>query len=97
MFNADQIVFYEHKGWHFGETRGLKNNVQINCAFMDSHVKTHTLVNAPATYTNDYNAPGEPNYYNFDNNQAMVRGTNPPAPGTPATYVDPTRFSDMLP
>ena len=31
-FPADQIVFFEHNGWHWGDAaRGLINGVSINC------------------------------------------------------------------
>ena len=97
VYNADQIVFYEHKGWHFGDQQGIKNGVQMNFAFMDSHVKTHTLVNAPNAYTQAYNATGEPNYYNFDNNQPKATNVNPPAPGVEVMFINPAIYSDMLP
>ncbi len=108
VYNADQIVFYEHKGWHFGDLAGMRNNVQINCAFMDSHVKTHTIVNgsdAPTTtFAAGVAAQGEPMFYNFNNELARQVGVNPPAPGVvtgpssdPEAYVNPHIYSDMMP
>jgi len=97
VYNADQIVFYEHKGWHFGDQQGMKNGVKINCAFMDSHVKTHTIVNGPTAYNKAFDAPGEPNYYNFDNTAAKQTGVNPPPVETVVSFTDPTIYSDMLP
>ncbi len=95
VFNSDQIVFYEHKGWHFGDLQGMRNGVKINCAYMDSHVKSQTIVNGPTVYTAAFNASGEPNYYNFDNNQ-LRSSSNPPA-DTVVDFIDPHIYSDMMP
>ena len=46
-YNADQVILFEHKGFHSGET-GVKISSQINMAFLDTHVKTITL---PSTIT----------------------------------------------
>jgi hypothetical protein len=93
----DCIVLYEHMGWHFDQTDGLLNGVQINCAFLDSHVKVHTIVNAtsgdPANCA--ANSDGEPMYFNFDEAKGDVPG-NPPKPNVPATHIDPGRYSDRL-
>ncbi|MCL5102804.1 MAG: DUF1559 domain-containing protein [Armatimonadetes bacterium] len=45
VYNADQVILYEHAGFHSGDT-GIKGGTQINAAFMDSHVKT---INIPAS------------------------------------------------
>lgn len=72
VYNSDQIILYEHMGYHFGDQGGLKNSIQINVAFLDTHVKTCSIVNGPTTYTttNDWgsttNSQCEPMYYNFD-------------------------------
>jgi len=57
-YESDQIAFYEYKGWHFGDQNGIKNNVQFNMSFMDTHVETvvvrdgsDTAVTAPANAT----------------------------------------------
>jgi len=90
-YNADQICFYEHKGWHFGDTNGLKNNVQINAAFMDSHVETIVIKNATSGNPLNcaINPDGEPMYYNYDTK------TNKQTTG-PARYIDSTRYSDKF-
>jgi len=71
-FPADQIIFYEHNGWHWGDTaRGLTNGVSINCTFLDGHVQpkriresmygnTPVLPTLPVT-----NQGGEPGWYNY--------------------------------
>jgi len=101
-FNADQIVFYECAGFHSGASQGLKNGVQINVAFLDTHVKSVSIVNcsqdtnSTTFVTTSKPASGEPAFFNFDNN--LVKSTtNPPPPATAATYVDPRQYSDMLP
>ena len=96
--NADCIILYEHMGWHFGSTEGLTNGAQINCAFLDSHVKSHMIQNATSgdPINCAANSDGSPMYFNFDNDQALGPD-NPPAPSVPATYVDPGRYSDRLP
>lgn len=72
VYNSDQILLYERIGWHFGDLGGLKNNVQINVAFLDTHVKTVTIGNGSNGYLNTNNGGGynnatEPMYFNFDN------------------------------
>ena len=96
-YNADCIILYEHEGWHFGSDEGLKNGVQINCAFFDSHVKTLTITNATSgdPINCAANSDGSPMYFNFDN-QRRRGSDNPPRESVPATYVDPGRYSDWL-
>lgn len=109
-YNADQIVFYERAGFHSGAASGIKNGVQINVAYLDSHVKSVSVVNSTqpqnsTTYVNDPTANGEPNYFNFDNEQPKGANNPPPADtavvpnktAAPYTYLDPRRYSDMLP
>lgn len=92
-YNADQIVFYEHMGWHFGSKDGLQNGVQINVVYLDSHVKTVTLRNATTGNAMDCaaNSSGSPMYFNHDSK------TSSTLPDTkPADYIDPGRYSDRL-
>jgi len=115
-YNADQIVFFERGGFHEGQGNTYYNGVKINVAFLDSHVRNVSLINTPyqtkaaaASFLTNVAAGcgsnGEPNYFNFDNEQAKVVNTNPPAPGTAVTpggspnyaYLDPRRYSDILP
>jgi hypothetical protein len=94
-FSADQIILYEHAGWHFGDAAGIKNGVKINASYMDGHVATVTMNNAPTSYppvADERNGAagirlGAPMYYNFDSN------TNQPHPGV-ADYINPTRYYD---
>ncbi len=108
-YNADQVVFYEHAGFHSGAAAGIRNDVQINVAYLDTHVKSVSVTNStqPAnstTYVNTIDANGEPNFFNFDN-EVVKSATNPPpattavTPGTSAPYqfLDPRRYSDVLP
>jgi hypothetical protein len=92
VYNSDQVVFYERKGFHDGGS-GLKNGTQINVAYLDSHVKTITLRNCKPGYTNTP-APsaGEPAYFNHD--FGSDEGALPQ--DTPAKYVDPARYGDRL-
>jgi len=72
-YTADQVLIYEHSGFHTGDMV-LKDGVQINICFMDSHVKTTPLRLCQASAATTYPAPGqvvtggnaygEPMYYN---------------------------------
>lgn len=69
-YNSDQIILYERRGFHFGDTGGLKNNIQINVVYLDTHVRTVTIVNdanGGTTYQTSPTDLGEPMFYNFDN------------------------------
>ena len=96
-YNADQIVLYERTGWHFQELDGLKNGVQINVAFMDSHVKTICLCNSG---DNPINTPapkaGEPAYFNCDFGTDDTDSSEQLPEGKLARYVDPLRYGDKL-
>lgn len=92
-YNADQMIFYEHKAWHFGGNI-CRDEEQINVAFMDSHVKTITLKNSrSSTTTSDTSDAvtfnGEPCYYNYN------LTTNPTDTETGANY-DPTNYGDKF-
>jgi hypothetical protein len=72
-FPADQIIFYEHNGWHWGDqNKGLANGVTINCTFMDGHVQAKRIKSSG--YTAEENPPeplpkcgiGEPAWFNYD-------------------------------
>ncbi len=101
-FNSDQIVFYERAGFHSGAGAGLRNDVQINVAYLDSHVRSVTIANnindASATsYPYEPTNDGEPNYFNFDNSTEKKVDTNPPKKTTAVVTYDPRRYSDSLP
>ena len=102
-YNADQIVFYERAGFHSGAQQGLKNDVMINVAYLDTHVRSISVVNSNyaatgSTYQTSATADGEPNYFNFNN--SLPKSTiNPPKPSLqlpPGKFVDPTMYSDSL-
>lgn len=104
---ADQIVFYEQKGFHepvsagmFSErATGLKNGVRISVAYLDTHVRcAREIVNSskPAesnVRTTDPTAPGEPAYFNCEYNANKL---NPPPPHIPTKYIDPHKYVDRL-
>jgi prepilin-type processing-associated H-X9-DG protein len=71
---ADQIVFYEHASWHWGQAEaGLSNGVSLNCAFMDGHVQAKRLSDAGnAVGKSDPLAPGEPGWFNAWNKQGKT-------------------------
>jgi prepilin-type N-terminal cleavage/methylation domain-containing protein len=105
-YNSDQIVFFERAGFHDNKSTGLANDTRINVAYLDTHVRNITLVNcAPKTSPEDTKVSpcyfnGEPWYFNYD--QESVRKTdgdpyNPPQSNQRIQYLDPRRYSDMLP
>lgn len=104
-YDADQVIFYEHRAFHFPEKTGLfskqpmalKNGVRINVAYMDTHVRSIELSNTTSGRPDNCaaNSDGEPMYYNFDNTRPRS-GVNPPPDNRPARYIDPARYSDML-
>lgn len=80
-YPSDQIILYEHNGWHWGQTaQGATNGVSINVLFMDGHVATKRIANSG--YTTAESAPaalpqsnrGEPAWfnYNFDTGAAAT-------------------------
>lgn len=78
-FPSDQIIFYEHNGWHWGDTsKGLANTVTINCTFMDGHVQAKRIrdsVNLANVAPSPFSIGGEPQWYNYN------YLTAPPDPG----------------
>ena len=93
VYNSDQIIFYEHRAWHFGSLP-VKNNSQINVAFLDTHVDNVNIINSGGS---DYDSEGEPMYYNFYNEDPKVVNVNPPAADTATPFYDPRYYSDQLP
>ena len=93
-YNADQIIFYERGGFHDGNQGGLKNGVQVNVAYMDSHVKNVTLKDSATTATTDCAAVIEPMYWNYDNGDDNTQLPTTMAPI--ASKIDPRRYSDKL-
>ncbi len=55
-YESDQIAFFEHKGWHYQDSNGIRGPVggtpvELNASFMDSHVEKIALpVCAGTTY-----------------------------------------------
>lgn len=83
-YPSDQVIFYERRGWHWGEAgQGdmsvqPKAEVSMNAAFMDAHVRSARLPNP---------LNGEPDYYNMNGE------TNEVAEGG---AVDPRTYMDVL-
>jgi len=92
-YRENQVILYERQGFH-DDGKPLSNDVRINVAFLDSHVKTITLKNAtsgdPANCA--ANSDGEPMYFNY--NYATNKGL--PDDKTPAKWVDPAVYGDKL-
>lgn len=95
-YPADQIIFWEHNSWHWGQQAdGVTNGATINVAYLDGHVCSKRIQNSG--YTKQENPPdplpksmmGEPAWYNrncFENNSTAKTGT----------YWDPKRCYDDL-
>jgi len=68
-FPADQMVFYEKLGWHWGDqNKGHSDGVTLNATVLDGHVKNIRLkmaanANPPVA---DASQPGEPYWFNYD-------------------------------
>ena len=95
-YNADQIVLYERADFHSQPPQALRNGVMINVVYLDTHVRMVTIQNSANTWVTSPVAPGEPMYFNFDNNQPRS-SSNPPPPNVRPTHTDPSRYSDSLP
>lgn len=97
-FNADQVILYEHAGFHNSEA-GAGKGSQINVCFMDDHVKSVTLpdiaVNTGCAAPNDTDPAtgrsGEPMYYDTNlviGNGAKVNNLTAGPTSDPRTYGD---------
>ncbi|MHB9036720.1 MAG: type II secretion system protein [Armatimonadota bacterium] len=103
-YNSDQIIFYEHKGFHSGGEELKNNDTQINVAFMDTHVKTLTLKNSSlsgAAWDGTNPNIGEPNFYNYDfeattNNWVGASNANTATASVVAGGTIPSRQGDKL-
>ncbi len=95
-FPADQIIFWEHNGWHPDQTsEGATNGVMINVCYLDGHVGLKRI--RDSGYTRDENPPGplpksgvgEPAWYNWDRirNEGLGKGA----------YWYPQACADNLP
>jgi prepilin-type processing-associated H-X9-DG protein len=90
-FPAEQIAFYEHTGWHWGDEKmGLSEGAAINVVFLDGHVKAVKLRSAGnAVGESDPVAPGEPGWFAYDCQKKQPLGVG--------TYFDPRTCGDRLP
>lgn len=95
-FPADQIVFYEHNGWHWGDaSKGLANGVTINCLFLDGHIAYKRISSSGYTVSENpeplpRSGYGEPAWFNYDY-------ANSSAPTVPAALWNPRQYGDNLP
>lgn len=101
-YESDQIVFFEHKGWHFSDVTGLKRGVQINVSYADTHVETVTLPNqappdsSPIVRGEDSDQPYEPFYFNVRVDSTGNPTDAPGAPLDPSKYCDPSKCYDKM-
>ena len=97
-FPSEQIIFFEHNGWHWGDTaKGLSNNVSINVTFLDTHVRPVRIINS--TYPNPQTATpeplpaagggtGEPAWYNYDTTKTGAACYSTAANWNPQVFRD---------
>jgi prepilin-type processing-associated H-X9-DG protein len=56
-YSSDQVVFWEHNGWHWGQAdQGVTDGTSINVAYLDGHVAAKRIQNSG--YTLQENPPG---------------------------------------
>lgn len=98
-YDAQQIAFYEHAGWHSGDAAGVKNGVKINVSFVDTHVATITVVDGPTSSppASDERTGasairlGLPMYYN-----CSVDTNGQSTEHSPGDFIDPRTCYDKL-
>lgn len=95
-FPADQIIFYEHNGWHWGDSsKGFANAVTLNCAFLDGHVSSKRIKDSGAVTVIPNNTTGEPAWFNY-----VYQPTDPnasPGPAGVGMFWNPQIYGDNLP
>lgn len=98
-FPADQIIFYEKAGWHWGDqSKGFTESVTLNATFMDGHCKNVRLRMASGLSATQVgqagaaSAAGEPAYYNYD-----YSGTTNTATPQKGQIFDPRFYGDNCP
>ncbi len=68
-YESDQVAFFEHNGWHFSDQSGIHAKLEINAAFLDSHVEKVTLPSSapstPVTAPANATSANAPFYYNI--------------------------------
>jgi len=95
-YESDQIAFYEHCGWHFGDNSGrLTNGLQINVSYIDTHVETIVIKSATSgdPINCSANSNGEPMYYNT---AVDAKTYQPKQDKGPAHHTDPTTCYDSF-
>lgn len=97
-FPADQILLWEHNGWHWGDnSKGATDAVSFNTVFMDGHAGTRRIKSSGYNITENPPKPlpasgaGEPAFYNYN-----FADSEWPSPEVGA-YCDPQIYGDNLP
>jgi prepilin-type N-terminal cleavage/methylation domain-containing protein/prepilin-type processing-associated H-X9-DG protein len=96
-FPSDQVLFWEHAGWHWGDTaKGVANSVTLNLTFMDGHVASKRISSSSTTGSTvtPNIAKGEPGWFNAT--MANVPLT-PLAGAQNMNLCDPHTYGDCLP
>ncbi len=80
VYNSDQIIFFEHAGFHSGQQDGILNGTQLNASYMDGHCSSIAIKDGPSGTTASANTlashaatgqiAGEPYFYNYDGDSA---------------------------
>ena len=102
-FPADQVIFWEHNGWHWGDTaKGASEGVTMNMAFIDGHVAAKRIKmsgqggNPPPNPPSPVSSAGEPAWFNY----AFGANSNT-TPNTPnwylGQYYNPQLWGDNMP
>lgn len=92
-YPADQIIFYENAGWHWGEeNKGLVDGVTVNVTYLDGHVSAERIVDSGQLPERpDPTAPGEPAWNNFD-----LKKFKPAKNAARSRYWDPSIYGDAM-
>lgn len=105
-YPADQVVFYEKAGWHWGDAaRGFADGVTLNATFMDGHVKNIRLKGASKQATTALDALGTttgnaPQWFNSQMVNPTTGDTSTGGPYPRAAYTgqqyDPRFYADEI-
>jgi prepilin-type N-terminal cleavage/methylation domain-containing protein len=97
-FPSDQMIFWEHNGWHWGDaSKGASNGVSFNATYLDGHAQTKRILYSGYERDESPVEPlpksgmGEPAFFNYD-----LQNNQYPNPAVGA-YSDPHFYGDNLP
>lgn len=102
-YPADQVIFYEARGWHWGDTsKGFKNGVTLNMCYIDGHVASKRIaasgymgisnINQHLALPGGSAGQGEPAWFNYNYEVA-----NTSQPYVVGQFWDPHIYGDNLP